>query len=317
MLLEPEAVAKTGNNRRAFLIWQTWRPALLNRGVDEPVIEINTSATPASAAPAAAAESSKPPRPPHLLWRVARAVTDIMLPPQCVNCDGLVERGDAADALRYVCASCEARIEFAREPCCPTCGFPFYGEMEEAETRVCEHCEGLSPVFSEGRTAVLFKGAARALVHELKYHNVLYPLRDIETLLKRAPRVLEIARGATLVPVPLHPRKERHRGYNQTFFIAECLAKAAGGAKSGARVEMLLRRVADTVSQTTLDRATRRANLRRAFALARGADAKVNPDQKYVIVDDVFTTGSTLNSCARVLRRAGAKDIKIATFAHG
>jgi len=243
------------------------------------------------------------------------AVSDIIFPPGCVNCGGVVERSDAVDALRYVCAKCEARIEFAREPCCPTCGFPFYGELAEEENRVCEHCEGLSPVFSEGRTAVLFKGAPRALVHELKYHNVLYPLRDIETLFGRSPRVLEFARGAVLVPVPLHSRKERHRGYNQTLWIAKCLARAAGGVKSGTRVEMLLRRVVDTVSQTKLDRETRRANLRKAFVLARGA--KVNPSLKYVVVDDVFTTGSTLNSCAGVLRRAGCRDIKILTFAHG
>jgi ComF family protein len=252
---------------------------------------------------------------PYPAWRVMRNVSDIIFPPGCLNCGGLVARGDAADALRYVCAKCETRIEFVREPCCPTCGFPFYGELEEADNRPCEHCEGLVPVFTEGRTAVLFKGAARMLVHELKYNNAIHAIRDIGTLLEKSPRVLEVARGAVLVPVPLHSRKERHRGYNQAFLIAQCLAKAAGGAQTNTRVEMLLRRVVDTVSQTALDRATRRANLENAFALAR--DAKINPAQRYVLVDDVFTTGSTLNSCAGVLRRAKCADIKILTFAHG
>ena len=247
--------------------------------------------------------------------RLARALGDVLFPPVCVNCHGLVERGDsgAADALRHVCAKCEAGIEFVRAPCCPTCGYPFYGEMEDAETRVCEHCEGLSPVFSEGRTAVLFKGAPRALVHDLKYHGALFALHDIGMLLKKSPRALEIARDAVLVPVPLHPRKERQRGYNQARLIAEHIAKNAGGA----RVEMLLRRVVDTVSQTALDRETRRANLKSAFAPARGARKRINPALHYVLVDDVFTTGSTLNACARVLRRAGCASIKILTFAHG
>jgi len=276
--------------------------------VDEPAIEITIAAPDAAPAP------PPPAKPRHPARRILSAVSDILFTPGCVNCDGLVERGDAAHTLRYVCAKCEARIQFARAPCCPTCGFPFGENVAEGD-RMCEHCEGLSPVFDEGRTAVLFKDAARALIHELKYHNTQHTLRDIETLFGKSPRVLEIARGAVLVPVPLHPRKERHRGYNQARLIAECLARAAGGAQTGTRVEMLLRRVVDTVSQTRLDRATRRANLSKAFAPAR--DARVDPALKYVVVDDVFTTGSTLNSCARVLRRAGCGDIKIATFAHG
>ena len=261
-----------------------------------------------SVAPDISKQSAKPPHPAR---RIARAVSDVLFPPICVNCNDLVERNGAADALRHVCARCEASIEFAREPCCPTCGYPFYGEVEEEGERVCEHCEGLAPVFSEGRTAVLFKGAPRALIHDLKYHGAVFALHDIEALLKKSPRALEIARDAVLVPVPLHPRKERQRGYNQARLIAERIAKIAGGI----RIEMLLRRVVDTVSQTALDRETRRANLKKAFALTRGA--RINPALKYVLVDDVFTTGSTLNACARVLRRAGCANINILTFAHG
>ncbi len=251
---------------------------------------------------------------------IARAIGDVVFPPVCVHCDGLVERdgnsalgSDAPPVLRHVCAKCAARIEFVREPCCKTCGHPFYGEL--AGEQVCEHCEGLSPVFNEGRTAVLFKRAGRALVHELKYHGARHVLRDIETILRHSPRVLELARKSVLVPVPLHPRKERERGYNQGCLIAECVARAAGGEAAGVRVEMLLRRVADTVSQTSLDRATRRANLKNAFSLMPGA--RINAGFKYVIVDDVFTTGSTLNSCASVLRRAGCANIDVITFGHG
>lgn len=248
--------------------------------------------------------------------QIARGLGDVLFPPVCVHCDGLVERGEKTDknaALRHVCARCEARIEFVEEPCCTTCGHPFYGEL--AGDRICAHCEDLAPAFNEGRTAVLFRGAARALVHALKYHGARHVTRDIEMILRRASRVLELARGATLVPVPLHSRKERERGYNQGRLVAECLARATGGEAAGTRVEMLLRRVQDTVSQTALDRATRRKNLKDAFALAPGA--RVDAGGKYVIVDDVFTTGSTLNSCARVLRKAGCANLYVITFGHG
>ncbi len=81
------------------------------------------------------------------------------------------------------------------------------------------------------------------------------------------------------------------------------------------RVEESLRRDLDTRSQTEFDRKTRQANLKNAFALVPGA--RLTPHLKYVLVDDVFTTGSTLNSCARVLRRAGALNLDVVTFAHG
>jgi len=124
--------------------------------------------------------------------------------------------------------------------------------------------------------------------------------------------VLECVRGATLVPVPLHPRKARERGYNQALLLATTLAEVAGG---GTRVEPLLRRVIDTPTQTAFDRRTRMANLKNAFALASGAF--LSPDLHYILVDDVFTTGSTLNSCARTLRRAGALRLDVVTFGHG
>ena len=130
-------------------------------------------------------------------------------------------------------------------------------------------------------------------------------------IFRRTPHLGDYLRDAVLVPVPLHPRKERERGYNQAVLLAEALAEAAGCA----RVERVLRRTLDTQSQTAFDRRTRLANLKNAFALAPGAN--LTPATHYVLVDDVFTTGSTLNSCARVLRRAGCLNLDVVTFGHG
>jgi ComF family protein len=177
---------------------------------------------------------------------------------------------------------------------------------------MCVKCEGLEPAFRAGRTAVLFKGPARALIIELKYHRGLHVLEDIGEIFRRASHVLESVRGATLVPVPLHPRKARERGYNQAALLAQLLAAAAG---AGTRVAPLLRREVDTKTQTAFDRRTRMANLKNAFALVPGAN--LTPELHYIVVDDVFTTGSTLNSCARTLRRAGALTLDVVTFGHG
>jgi ComF family protein len=174
------------------------------------------------------------------------------------------------------------------------------------------HCEGLHPEFGEGRTAVLFKGPARALVHELKYRGGLFALEDMVTLFEANPYAAEFVRGALLVPVPLHPRKLRERGYNQTLELARALTQRLGGATS---TRELLVRVTDTQTQTNLDRAERRENLKNAFALAPGTD--INPSVRYVLLDDVFTTGSTLNACAAVLRRAGGLKVDACTYGHG
>jgi ComF family protein len=235
-----------------------------------------------------------------------RGMADVFFPPVCVHCRAVVEDS----GLPHLCVRCVARIEWVRPPHCTTCGHPFYGIVEGE--RLCPHCEGLHPAYREGRTAVLLKGPARALVHELKYHRGLFVLADIEAMFRRLDWVRAWLQDAVLVPVPLHPRKERERGYNQSRLLAERLALAAGGKIV---VKNVLRRTADTESQTYHDKKTRLANLKNAFALAPGA--AITPAQHYVIVDDVFTTGSTLNSCARVLRRAGCVNLDVITFGHG
>lgn len=235
------------------------------------------------------------------LWQ---GLGEAVFPPGCVQCRGVVE----GSGFRYVCTKCSGQLDFVRAPNCTTCGSPFYGDVEGE--RICPHCDGLNPAYGAGCTAVLFKGPARALVIELKYHRGLHVLADIGKIFERSAEVQAHVRGAVLVPVPLHARKARERGYNQSALLAGELARLTGG-----RVEELLRRVVDTESQTAFDRKTRQANLKNAFALAPGAS--LTPGQKYVLVDDVFTTGSTLNNCARVLRRAGALSIDVVTFAHG
>jgi len=241
------------------------------------------------------------------LRRALRGLGDVAFPPVCVHCRGLVE----GSGFRHLCKRCAPQIDFVKPPHCATCGHPFYGEIG-ASDRLCEHCLGLEPAFRAGWTAALFKGPVRALVIELKYHRGLHVLADMEEIFRRSSHVPDRVRGAVLVPVPLHPRKERERGYNQSQLLAEALARAVGG---GTRVEALLRRSTDTQTQTAFDRRTRQANLKNAFALAGGAS--LIPGEHYILVDDVFTTGSTLNSCALTLRRAGALNLDVVTLAHG
>ncbi len=242
----------------------------------------------------------------------AGVLADVVFPPACVHCAGLVETeaGETRHPYRHLCRRCAGLVDFVRAPHCATCGHPFFGTGEGG--RQCVKCEGLDPAYGEGRTAVLFKGPVRSLVIELKYHRGLHVLADMEAIFRRAEPVLDFVRGGVLVPVPLHPRKAREREYNQAALLAAALARAAGG---GTRVEAVLVRTTDTRTQTAFDRRTRMANLKNAFALAPGA--AFDPALHYFLIDDVFTTGSTLNSCARTLRRAGALNLDVVTLGHG
>ena len=239
------------------------------------------------------------------IWR--SGISEVVFPPVCLGCRGLVEDNGA---FRHVCSRCRDVLPLVSPPACSTCGHPFHGDIDG--DRTCEHCQTLEPAFRRGCTAVLMRGAARALVIELKYHRGLHVLTDMAAILESSPHVLAHLRDAVLVPVPLHPRKLRERDYNQSHLLAKTMAEVAGG---NTRVEQLLERVVDTVTQTAFDRRRRMANLKNAFALRKGAT--ILPDQSYILVDDVFTTGSTLNSCAVVLRAAGIVMLDVVTFGHG
>ncbi len=236
------------------------------------------------------------------LWRTAG---DLVFPPGCVHCGAVVEGGQ----LRHLCARCDAQLVRVQPPHCAICGCPFDGEAQGG--RRCHHCAGFEPAFRAGRTCVLLQGPGRSLVHALKYHRGVYVLEDVGAIVRTVPGLADFLRGARLVPVPLHPRKERERGYNQSRLLAECFA--AAGAAAG--VVEVLRRVVDTPTQTALDRRTRQANLKNAFALRRGA--AIIPTDHFILIDDVFTTGSTLNACADRLRRAGCVNLDVVTFGHG
>ena len=242
--------------------------------------------------------------------RWGRRLAAVAFPPNCVHCGGLVEPAVTPAGFRHLCLPCQAAVPWVRPPHCSCCGHPFHGIVEGE--RACPRCVGLVPAYGEARTASLLSGPVRSLVIELKYHHGLHLLDDCAALLGGAPHLLDHVRGARLVPVPLHPRKRRERGYNQSALLAGELARVAGGSTS---VAYLLVRRLDTPTQTAFDRQSRLANLQNAFALAPGATLRSS--DRYVLVDDVFTTGSTVNACARVLRKAGAERVDVATLAHG
>lgn len=240
-----------------------------------------------------------------VIKELGRPLLEVFFPRSCVCCRSAVEGSDYA----FLCRVCARELILSKSPACRICGYPFFGMI--AGPKICPHCAELSPLFDQGKTLFLAKGVARSLIHELKYKGGFYVLEDICRMIERVSGYRDYFCDSILVPVPLHPAKLRERGFNQSERIAATLLEVTDGTE----LKNLLRRTIFTQTQTRLSRSARHQNVKNAFALA--PDAVVIPDHTYILVDDVFTTGSTLNACAAVLRKAGATHLKVATLGHG
>jgi competence protein ComFC len=215
----------------------------------------------------------------------------------------------ATPAECYLCADCRAAARYIEPPFCERCGLPFEGAISTAFE--CSNCRQTEWHFRSARSAVIARDQILEVIHQYKYRRAVWfePfLADL--LVQRAAPELRGERWDWIVPVPLHPARQREREFNQAERLARRLS-AATGIPLNTR---WLRRVIPTRTQTLLSRAERLANVRRAFAL-RGAPALQG--ERIVLVDDVFTTGATTSACARVLQDAGAGQVCVWTVARG
>lgn len=176
----------------------------------------------------------------------------------------------------------------------------------------CKNCRERTPLFQGGRSLFHLNPAGRSLIHEIKYQGNKRVLEDISFFLERAPGFLDFITGTVLIPVPLHRKKLNKRTYNQSLWIAKALAKEAGISTV---VYDCLIRTRHTPSQTKLDREQRQKNMKNAFALKQGTC--LDGFNRAVLVDDVYTTGATLDACAQALIECGFGQVEVATLGHG
>lgn len=229
----------------------------------------------------------------------------LLYPEVCQLC----EVARATPAQGFVCPTCGEEARFIERPFCEQCGRPYEGDMDHPF--VCSVCQEAGWHFRTARSAVEARGNVLEVIHRYKYQRALWFEPFLAALLiERAAAELAREKWDWLVPVPLHPTKEREREFNQ----AERLAKRLGAATSIPVNSCLVRRVAPTRTQTLLTREERLENVRRAFAAH--PDARLNGD-RIVLVDDVLTTGATTSACAGALRRAGAGEVSVWTVARG
>jgi ComF family protein len=230
-----------------------------------------------------------------------RALLSLLYPPLCVVCAADV----APDA--YLCLGCQKKALRIEPPFCAQCSEPFAGDITGPFR--CANCADRTLHFEAAVSVYRGRGLVRKLVHNFKYGRQFH-LRHLladwlgETL---DDARLRGRRFDCLVPVPLHPARERARGFNQAHLLAELLAES-----SGLPLVSAIERIRYTTTQTAFDRAERMENLRNAFRLRKKMDVR---GSRVLLIDDVLTTGSTLSECARVLKKAGALCVYAATAA--
>ena len=259
------------------------------------------------------------PTSPPLPWldvcrRYTTALLDLVYPPRCEGCDVLPGQG-RQDEGRWLCDACLGSITPVEPPFCDVCGEPYDGAIT---TRFqCSNCSDTKLDFDFAIASVRAEGIMRELIHRFKYQRQMHLRGVLGALLRRTlddPRIRPWVKDALLVPIPLFHARQREREYNQAWELCREVSKSTGIPALNA-----LRRIRATTPQASLSRNQRRENLRHAFAMIprvlRGGGLA---GRTVLLVDDVLTTGTTTNECARILKRtAGVEKVVVITVARG
>ncbi len=229
---------------------------------------------------------------------------DMIFPRFCAGCGR-----DVGEEAVHLCWECLADTAYIQAPFCARCGDPVEGRVDEAF--VCYNCAGQEPYFDCARSAARFRGVMQKILRDFKYHDALWLKQDLARFLETCTRShYEPDDFDLVVAVPLYAARQRERGYNQSALLAQALARRLGKPY----VAGCLARIKPTQTQTHLTARERATNVRGAFKAGRLSRLE---GQGVLLVDDVMTTGATVNECARALKEGGANRVFVVTIARG
>ena len=222
----------------------------------------------------------------------------ILYPQTCYFC-GKISRTP-------ICPGCRKKIEYIGEPRCKKCGKPVRYEEQE----LCKDCRESSFHYEQGRSVWLHKGPVRWSIYQFKYRNRrIYGQFYAQELYRLYGEKMKEWEIDTIIPIPLHRKRKRKRGYNQTEIIAKHLGKLS---KIPVKTKTLVR-VRNTAPQKELNHQERKKNLKEAFRVTKYWKNREN----ILLVDDIYTTGNTIDSAAAVLKKKGAKKVWFLTISIG
>ncbi|MEI6891135.1 MAG: ComF family protein [Pontiella sp.] len=233
-----------------------------------------------------------------------RAALDVLYPRNCMGC-GI----SSPKAFRYLCWDCWSDAPHIEAPFCACCGDPVAGSVDHEF--ICYSCSAQKPAFDGARSAARYDGVVGEGLRRLKYEKAWWLVPDLAELLLKGMRAeYSDLTFDWIVPVPLHPIRQRKRGFNQSGLLARELGRRIGRASG----RSLLRRIKPTSTQTNLTAPQRLSNVQNAFE-SRCHERLAG--QSILLVDDVMTTGATVNACAKALKKGGAQSVHVLTVARG
>jgi ComF family protein len=230
-----------------------------------------------------------------------KALLDLLLPSFCLACEKPL--GPTPELL--FCPDCLEGIHCVTSPLCPCCGRVYL--VAAGGDHHCGACLSTPLHFSQARAIFLYEEPVKEVIHRFKYQGKTACLPTFARFAKNLPQMAEMEGADWIIPVPLHPSRLRERGFNQALLLARAFFP-----KDHRIASDILIRTRPTEPQTNFNGTARRANLKNAFAVVKPLRLA---GKKILLVDDVFTTGTTVNECARVLKKSGAAEVMVLTLA--
>ena len=235
--------------------------------------------------------------------RFRSTLFQFFLPPQCPCCEKFSEEGKPG-----FCSNCLSQIRWIEPPFCSICGIPFISR--EVETHPCGACVTHRKYFTIARALGAFEGSLQEAIHRWKYEGKTYLTPFFaDWMAEGLNRHWEPGSLDLLIPVPLHTRRLRERGFNQALLLVRELSRRTGIPYR----KTILQKKKPTIPQVNLSGVERKKGLRGTFHVIGKEELS---GLSVLLIDDVYTTGATVNECSKVLLRGGAKRVDVLTLAH-
>ena len=234
-----------------------------------------------------------------MIKEILAPLKELVFPNFCACCKVPLE-----DHSSRLCTQCLNSIEPIYAPICNICGRPFISK--EQDSHVCGDCILRAPIYVLKRSPFVYKGAIKELIISFKYFYNFLSFSALIEVFNRLEFDLDILDSDVVIPVPLHLKRLRQRGFNQATLIAKKIFKDIPISFDS------LLRIKDTPHQMGLKKQERLKNISGAFKVVRKKDIE---SKRVLLVDDVVTTGATINECSKELLNSGAKEVKIFSLA--
>ena len=230
-------------------------------------------------------------------------ITDVIFPPRCLGCAEILPQRSS----QAFCPACKEKIRFITGSLCPICGIAFFDSP--ASDHLCGNCLESKPYFCLARAVASYETLILDAIHQFKYgRNISAGAALASFMAEFCFPDFDFTDYSLIIPVPLHIRRLRERGFNQSLILAKSIEK-----KYQIPVNFsLLKRRKFTLTQTGLNKKERKNNIKGAFAVTDNAKTE---GKNIILIDDVYTTGATINQCAKTLIKAGASKVAVLTLA--